>query len=61
MKAFKKENLSLAASALIVVLTAIGSYVMLTNTREGLLIVHGVRNFRYFTVDSNILLGIWRC
>lgn len=58
MKAFKKENLSLAASALIVVLTAIGACVMLTNSREGLLIVHGVRNFRYFTVDSNILLGL---
>lgn len=46
------------ASALIVALTAVGTYVMLTNTNEGILVAYGAQNLKYFTVDSNLLLGL---
>lgn len=58
MESGKKTAWSLAASGLIVLLTAVGTYIMLTNTAEGILIAHGAENFKYFTVDSNLLLGL---
>lgn len=46
------------ASSLLVALTAIGLYKTLTGTNEGILIAYGAENLKYFTVDSNLLLGL---
>lgn len=55
----KRENIySLLVSALIVALTAVGIYVMLTSTNEGILVAYGAQNLKFFTVDSNLLLGL---
>lgn len=53
-----RRILVLISSGLIVLLTALGSYVMLTNTNEGILTVYGISNLKFFTVDSNLLLGL---
>ena len=48
----------LVSSALLVILTAVGTYITLTSRSKGLLTSFGVQNFKYFTVDSNLLLGL---
>ena len=57
LKAVRK-SLALIVSGVIVVLTAIGTYIMLTNTKEGLLVAYGLQNLKFFTVDSNLFLGL---
>ena len=53
-----KHKMSDAASCLIVILTVIGTVVMLTNKNNGILAVYGIDNLKFFTVESNLLLGI---
>ena len=54
----RKKAVSLSASALIVALTALGAYITFTSTEEGILTVYGSSNLKFFTVDSNLLLGL---
>ncbi len=54
----KQERGKLLFAGLIVLLTVIGCCVMLSNTNEGLLTVFGLANLKFFTVDSNILIGL---
>ena len=48
----------MACQILIVLLTVIGTYVMVTDRNEGFLTVYGIRNLKFFTVDSNLFLGL---
>ncbi len=45
-------------SGLIVVLTVVGTVIMLTSNAEGILTVYGAENLKFFTVESNLLIGI---
>lgn len=54
----RKSTYSLLASALIAALTAVGTCVMLTNTNEGILVAYGFQNLKFFTVDSNLFVGL---
>lgn len=54
----KRNALSLISSGLIVLLTVIGMIVTVTNTRDGILTVYGFHNLKFFTVDSNLFLGL---
>ena len=54
----KKTAARRAAAGLIVLLTAVGLYITLTNTSEGILTAYGIENLKFFTVDSNLLLGL---
>ena len=45
-------------SGLLVLLTAVGTGIMLTNRAEGILTVYGLRNLKFFTVESNLLVGV---
>ena len=54
----KRYVLTLLSSALIVVLTAIGAAVSLTSRSVNILTAFGLENLKYFTVDSNLLLGL---
>ena len=54
----KNAAASLTSSALIAALTAVGVYVMLTYKGENILTAAGADNLQFFTVDSNLLLGL---
>ena len=54
----KNKTASLIASGLIAALTAVGVYVMLTYKGESILTAEGANNLQFFTVDSNLLLGL---
>lgn len=54
----KRCSLTLLSSALIVVLTAVGTAVSLTSRSVNLLTAYGLQNLKYFTVDSNLFLGL---
>lgn len=49
---------ALISSGVIVLLTAVGTVVSLTSKSKGLLTSYGLENLKYFTVDSNLLLGL---
>ena len=53
-----RYGLRLLSSGMIAVLTAIGTAVSLTSRSEGILTGYGLQNLKYFTVDSNLLLGL---
>ena len=53
-----RQRISRLLSGLIVVLTGIGTVIMLTNQEEGILAVYGAENLKFFTVESNLLIGI---
>ena len=53
-----RPKISRLLSGLIVLLTAIGTVITLTNTKEGVLTVYGAENLKFFTVESNLLVGI---
>ena len=53
-----RKKISRLLSGLIVLLTAIGTVITLTNTKEGVLTVYGAENLKFFTVESNLLVGI---
>lgn len=54
-----RSRITLALDILIVVFTAIGTYLMFSNTDNGAgLMSSGLENFKYFTVLSNIFCGI---
>lgn len=49
---------ALICSGAIALLTAAGCCVMLTGTNEGILSVYGLHNLKFFTVVSNLFLGL---
>ena len=54
-----RERLRYAASALIAVLTAVGAYICFTRPDEGgILVAYGAENLKFFTVESNLFLGL---
>ena len=53
-----RYRLTLLSSGLIVVLTAIGTVVSLTSRSTNILTAYGLQNLKYFTVDSNLFLGL---
>ena len=53
-----RQTASRLMSGLITVLTGIGTVIMLTNNKEGILTVYGAENLKFFTVESNLLIGI---
>ena len=53
-----RQTVSRLLSGLIVVLTVIGTIITLTNREEGILTVYGAENLKFFTVESNLLIGI---
>lgn len=54
-----RSRITLALDIQIVVFTAIGTYLMFSNTDNGAgLMSSGLENFKYFTVLSNIFCGI---
>ena len=53
-----RQTASRLMSGLIAVLTGIGTVIMLTNNKEGILTVYGAENLKFFTVESNLLIGI---
>ena len=54
----EKNRLSVLASAVIVLLTVWGLCLMFRSREEGILTARGLRNLKYFTVDSNLLAGL---
>ena len=52
------KYLRVISSGLIVILVAIGAVITFTSTKEGLLTARGLQNLKYFTVDSNLFLGL---
>ena len=54
----KRYGLILLSSGLIAALTATGTVVSLTSRSEGILTAYGLQNLKYFTVDSNLFLGL---
>ncbi len=55
---FRDNKARLIVNCVIVLLTLVGSYLCFFRTNEGLLIVKGPENLKFFTVESNILAGI---
>ena len=58
MNDVNKKRISHLLSGFIVVLTGIGTVIMLTNHEEGILTVYGAENLKFYTVESNLLIGI---
>ncbi len=52
----KLNGLRLGFAGVMVLVAGIGVYTMLTHNDDGLLLVNGVQNLQFFTVDSNLLL-----
>ena len=52
------KTLRIISSALIVLLAAVGAVITFTGTKEGLLTAAGLQNLKFFTVDSNLFLGL---
>lgn len=55
---FRDKRTIIIVNCVIVLLTLVGSYLCFFRTTEGLLIVKGSENLKFFTVESNILAGI---
>ena len=54
-----RERLRYGASALIAVLTAVGAYICFAKPGEdGILVAYGAENLKFFTVESNLFLGL---
>lgn len=53
-----RDVLLLISSGVIVLLTTVGTAVMLRSTKDGLLTAHGLKNLKFFTVESNLFLGL---
>ena len=51
-------RLRLTFSALLIALAAVGAYLMLTNSEGEALTHRGLRSLIFFTVDSNLLMGL---
>ena len=55
----KKQSIPACILAgLIVLLTVIGTCVMIRSRSKGLLIADGLENLKYYTVDSNLFVGV---
>ena len=53
------EKKAFILNSLIVVLEIVAITWMISGVTDGALSISGLRSLRYFTVDSNILLGIF--
>lgn len=56
--AHTRYRMQLISSGVIVLLTVIGLFVTFTSRNEGILTSFGLQNLKYFTVDSNLFLGL---
>ncbi len=53
-----RRKLRLLSSAVLAGLTVLGTAIMLSFENDGILTARGVHNLKFFTVDSNLLLGL---
>lgn len=53
-----KQSWQIPADCLMVLLTVLGAVIMVTNRKDGVLVAYGWENLKFFTVDSNLLLGL---